>query len=182
MRFLFFNIVVGAALLYLYKGGDIDLSQLTSAASPSSITVAAHTPAPEKPKPGHARDVIDEPVAPTPKPLISPKKAAAPVLPTQTEKAVSNTPKPEILPAIKKEISVAKRTTKLPQFGNIRKPVDPAVAQRRSEVLENAPTQHATQDFALKEGTSLMSATDRRRSLDALAEEMEMLFLEQVGG
>ena len=59
---------------------------------------------------------------------------------------------------------------------------DALVAKRRDEVLGTAPARAGTAKVALKEGTSLMSARERRRQLDRLAEEMELLYLEKVGG
>lgn len=182
MRFLFFNLVVGAALLYLYKGGDIDLSRFAGVVNNAPVVVAANAPQPKSVKPGHARDVIDEPAAPAPKPKPTSKKAEVSEPTAPAKSATPNEREALKLPTIEKEISVAKRTPKTPRFENTVVSEDPAVLRRRAEVLETTPQKSGNQEFALKEGTSLMSTADRRRSLETLAEEMEMLFLEQVGG
>ncbi len=63
---------------------------------------------------------------------------------------------------------------------------DPDVARRRAEVLEglvestsSAPVKAPTK-VVLVEGEELMSAPDRQRELYALAEEMELLFLNRI--
>ncbi|MDD9877783.1 MAG: hypothetical protein OXR84_10120, partial [Magnetovibrio sp.] len=57
------------------------------------------------------------------------------------------------------------------------------VQARREAVLANGPVDDTPGGkVTLKEGTHLMSARERRRQLDDLAEEMEMLYLEKVGG
>ena len=182
MRFLFFNIVVGTALLYLYKGGDIDFSYFARADNRPPEILAANKPQPKPAKPGHARDVIDEPKAPVLAPKPSQEKTMAPAPKTVPKTVVTEQPKIEKLPEIKNPITVAKRIPKVPHFDTNTISEDPAVARRRSEVMETASAPSSSQDFALKEGTSLMSTADRRQSLDRLAEEMELLFLETVGG
>jgi hypothetical protein len=65
---------------------------------------------------------------------------------------------------------------------------DPAVAKRRAEILspETAPAQAAKpastpEKIAIAEGEKLMSPSERRRELYALAQEMELLFLRNAG-
>ena len=173
MRFLFFNIVVGAALLYLYNGGDLNLSTFVNkaksttevvaqkAAPIESLIVAENPPKPKSSPSGHARDVIEEPA---PKPAPAPRK-----------------PKASSLPAIKNPVTIAKYVPKKPNFGDTQKAESPEIAKRRAEVFGEPQTKPA-QKFALKEGSNLMSVSERRQALDDLAEEMEMLFLEKIGG
>ncbi|NQV98391.1 MAG: hypothetical protein HQ483_01740 [Rhodospirillales bacterium] len=184
MRFLFFNIVVGAALLYLYKGGDIDISRLTSLGTQPLQILAAASPESEKPASGHARDIIDEPKQPAPPPAPPPpvKKSESPAPLPVARPIIASEAKSDELPPIEDVVTVAKRIPKQPVYDGTPETGDPAVLRRRAEVLDTDPSPRPRQIFALEEGAALMSSADRRRSLDALAEEMEMLFLEQVGG
>jgi hypothetical protein len=157
MRFILFNLAVGAALIYLFNGGQLPamdwkagLAQLKAevtgketVAAPKQIAAAGQS---------HGRDVI-EPPKPEPKPDPKPQPA----------------PKP----------STGSTKTKVP-------PVPPAVAQRRAEVLGETVPETAALPAArrvqLEPGTAMMSAADRKRELDALAEEMEMLYIQKIGG
>jgi len=181
MRFLFFNIVVGLALVYLYNGGEIDLSRFQSVMKSAPQIVADSTPKKPKPSSGHARDIIEEPSKPKgtpPAPKPEKPKAVSPVPEASTKSVVSAEPKTKQLPAIEKPVTVARRVVNRPLY----KSEDAEVAQRRDEVLGSSHQNPASQKFTLKEGAALMSNAERRRSLDALAEEMEMLYLEKIGG
>ncbi len=61
---------------------------------------------------------------------------------------------------------------------------DPDVARRRAEVLDGIGVpeypRNVPAKVVLAEGEKLMSPGDRRRELYALAEEMELLFLDQL--
>jgi hypothetical protein len=147
---------------------------------------------------GHGHDTIQEP-APKPKPQPKPKTKTstdaepgqAPRLPAARE--IAQRPEPKKAP--KGEAIGDEKVAKLP----VVPPVPPAltelanrasdpVAKRRAEVLAEgapvkaAPTAQVHRAVALKAGTSLMSASERKRELDALADEMELLFIEKVGG
>ena len=121
---------------------------------------------------GRGRDVIRDPKpkpqAPGPTPKSKPKtksKESAPSVP-QLEKpaSIANHPTPKLVPGANASIMVP--------------PVPPAVAKRRAQVLAKGKPV----PVALKAGTAMMLASERRRELDALAEEMEMLYIEKVGG
>ena len=60
--------------------------------------------------------------------------------------------------------------------------LDPDVAQRRREVLDGIGAADAVADGtpALKEGTRLMTPSERRRELLSLAEEMELLYARSI--
>ena len=183
MRFILFNIAVGAALIYLFNGGELSLNQLKSGLQQAKAHVAQIGEPKPTPKPaaaqqlakegkGHGHDVIRNPKptpqAPTPKPKSKPKtksKESAPTVP-QLEKpaSIANHPTPKLVPGANASIKVP--------------PVPPAVAKRRAQVLAKGKPA----PVALKAGTSMMMASERRRELDALAEEMEMLYIEKVGG
>ena len=173
MRFILFNIAVAAALVYLFKGGELTAPDLQALADQAKAKVEAVV-ADNK---GHGRDVIraPKPVAPKPKPAPKPR---------QTE----SNPKPKAAPpALAKPVDVALRPQPKPVPGAMKippvPPAPPEVAQRRAEVLDEAAPKPTPQPpVALKEGTQMMSAAERRRELNALAEEMEMLYITKVGG
>ena len=181
MRFLLFNVVVGLALLNLF-GGGLDLNDLKQRflSTESVIEMTAETPAAPivvaaKQGPGSGRDVIGEPEPkppvkkPVTKPVKKPKQSSAapalpkfaPALPTLAEaRTIAPAPEPKMVPN--------------------------AVAKRRAEVLGTEVAQGTrskpARRVALKAGAAMMSTADRRRELDALVEEMEMLYLDKVGG
>ncbi|MEK9752900.1 MAG: hypothetical protein VW338_06775 [Rhodospirillaceae bacterium] len=147
---------------------------------------------------GHGYDTIQEP-APKPKPQPKPKtKTSIDTEPSQATqlpaaREIAHRPQPKKAP--KGEAIGDEKVAKLPAVP----PVQPAlpelasrtpdpVAKRRAEVLAEgapvkaAPTAQVHRAVALKAGTSLMSAGERIRELDALADEMELLFIEKVGG
>ena len=152
---------------------------------------------------GHGHDVIKEP-APKPQPQPKPKPKSstnaapeqAPTLPAAKEIAARPEPKrapkgeaPGETKGIAAEPATASRLPTVPPVPPAPPPpasraADP-VAKRRAEVLaEGAPAKAALphRPIAIKAGTSLMSASERKRELDALADEMELLFIEKVGG
>lgn len=199
MRFLLFNAVVGLALVYLFQGGSLSLdgvkaavqetAQMAAAKIERQVQVAdAPKPQPKpqpkrQPKPaaepdGHARDVIP---APKPAPPAPRRQSETPPPPPPVPGAklaeakdgddttVGPLPLPEPQEVAARPVHTADE----------QKAVDASVAARRDAVLGQGP---ANGRVALKEGTQMMSASERRRQLDALAEEMEMLYLEKVGG
>ena len=185
MRFILFNIAVGAALIYLFNGGELSLNQLKIGLQQAKAQVAQLGEPKPTPKPaaaqqlakegkGHGHDVIRDPKpkpqapAPTSKSKPKPKTKSKEPTPTvpQLEKpaSIANHPTPKLVPGANASIKVP--------------PVPPAVAKRRAQVLAKGKPV----PVALKAGTSMMLASERRRELDALAEEMEMLYIEKVGG
>ena len=183
MRFILFNIAVGAALIYLFNGGELSLNQLKIGLQQAKAQVAQLGEPKPTPKPaaaqqlakegkGHGHDVIRDPKpkpqAPAPTSKSKPKTKSKEPTPTvpQLEKpaSIANHPTPKLVPGANASIKVP--------------PVPPAVAKRRAQVLAKGKPV----PVALKAGTSMMLASERRRELDALAEEMEMLYIEKVGG
>jgi hypothetical protein len=170
MKFIVFNIVVAVALVYLVankdNGLDVSLPKLgdvtaaaeqvlgrASAAVPQTRTEA---PAPQAENPFSVMPETDSAAA---APKISPEAPLfdAPVI----DKEDLSPPPVEVAAA---EVPAAKvPSAEAPQ------PLDPAVAQRRAEVLgETAATPSAP----------VQLITDRRRRLLDLAEEMEYLAAE----
>ena len=195
MRFLLFNVVVGLALLNLF-GGGLDLNDLKQRflSTESVIEMTAETPAAPivvaaKQGPGSGRDVIGEPEPkppvkkPVTKPVKKPKQSsAAPALPKFAPALPKFAPAlPKFAPALPK-LAEARTIAPAPEP----KMVPNAVAKRRAEVLGTEVAQGTrskpARRVALKAGAAMMSTADRRRELDALVEEMEMLYLDKVGG
>ena len=183
MRFILFNITVGAALIYLFNGGEQPLELIKSGLQQAKAQVAQlgePKPSPKsataqqlaKEGKGHGRDVIRDPKPKpqTPFPTSNPKP-----------KAQSKEPAPTV-PQLAKSSSIDKHS--MPKLAPVANssikvpPLPPAVAKRRTQVLAKGKPV----PVALKAGTSMMLAGERRRELDALAEEMEMLYIEKVGG
>ncbi len=212
MRFLLFNAIVGLALVYLFNGGELSLNGLQGGFRESVAAVqetaeqaarkvkrqlhVADAPKPavaSKPQPkGYAKDVIPAP-KPTPPVPVKRKQTNTPPPPPPVPGAKMaeprSGPKIEPLPLPRAQMVAERPAHKIDESKAVKHPV----AARRDEVLGNGPVDGPTQGaagrthgsggrVALKEGTSLMSASERRRQLDDLAEEMEMLYLEKIGG
>jgi hypothetical protein len=188
MRFILFNITVGLALIYLFKGGEMPMPDWQSGLAEAKAQIGEITntvPAASKTidvaaGKSHGRDVIRQPKpAPKPQPKPKSKKAEpAPKLPPLDKPIqVAARPEPKQAPN--------KATYNIPPVPPV-PPALPAVEARRAEVMaEGNPSQsvpHPTRQVALKAGTSLMSSAERRRELNALVEEMEMLYIDKVGG
>lgn len=149
MKFLMFNLVVAAALVFLFAGDKGDLAAIAGKAERAVEQIK--TKAVEVIKP--AEEVSQKPVsapAAAPVPAIEKKAPPAPK-PPPVAKAETAPPVPEK--------TVAART---PQ-----PPLPPEVKKRRAEVLNDAGAP------APKAG-KFMSSGDRKRELLMLSEEMEL--------
>ncbi|MGY9058045.1 MAG: hypothetical protein ACKVGZ_21060, partial [Alphaproteobacteria bacterium] len=118
--------------------------------------MAAVAPAPEVKAPAK----IETPAKAVPIAPVLPKKQAISAPPAPPPVAP-----PSALPSSKKAVGAPSNLA-------------PAVAKRRAEVLNDNPTPDPTP--ILKKGDRLMSTSDRRRELLALAEEMELLYAKSV--
>ncbi len=187
MRFLIFNIVVGVALVYLYKGDGPAFSSIQATPiADLQITAANETPG-ANPGAGHARDTLKEPVperpaTQPPNPHPEKPKAAEPVPLPAAPPVVDKQPKSQALPALKEPITVAQHIARKPVFTKVQPTESAALRRRRAEVLQLSSDDNPITKFELTQGTELMSRQERRRALETLAEEMELLFLEKVGG
>jgi len=153
MRFLVFNIVVAAALVYLFTADRADIHAAADKAYGVAETVRTK-----------AEDVVaslrDRPIAvetevPEEREIAAPtepKPAPVAAKPSTTEPpAVPPLPEPELVPA-----------------------VTPEVAARRAEVLAEGPVRGETRPADV----GAVTAIDRRRDLHRLAEEMELFSAE----
>ncbi|MDP6832758.1 MAG: hypothetical protein QF521_12280 [Alphaproteobacteria bacterium] len=164
MRFLIFNLVVAGALFYLFNDGQLPAAR-DNGGMLHKVTMAARNTV-EAGRQATAA-VVDkvmqkETVAPAPVkvPEIEvPTRTAVPPVPVQPKLA---TPK---APAIKPIDEPTANANLIPPVIK-----DPAVRQRRAEVLATGPV------AGVKQRPGFMSPSQRRRELHALSEEMELLF------
>ena len=198
MKFIFFNIIVGVALVYLVTGGSPEALSNLGVPSPVLDTIEE-----VKEKVGSIEKVMkkvkeDATLAPKtkpPSPEIAPTKDVAeveqePVLPAQSFKPEQKLPElaePTWIPEAK-----TNRPDETLGTGKPQKQIATAVQQRRDEILGRGikPTPQkslasvggAKRAYAVKDGEQLMSPSQRRRELRSLVEEMELLYLDKAGG
>ncbi len=173
MKFLIFNLTVAAALFYLVTA---DRSEFQVAAG------RVHDVAGEIKT--MAKDAVDEgrrmlgrkTSRAEPAPAQAPRLADA--VKKVTETRIPATPPPAPPADTKAEpppvpnTAVAKSPVPVPPV------IEPAVAQRRDEVLKGvAPDERR---LSLKEGERMMTPEQRRKELFSLAEEMELLYARTV--
>ena len=181
MRFILFNIVVGAALIYLFNGGKLPLDQikhsLTQAqAQIEKVTETQSTNEAEvsqkgdKESKGRGHDVIPQPKPIPPVPTQNPIPENAVNKQTPRPSTLDTTVHVETLPVSKPKTAVNPSTQTLT--------TSTTVAERRAQVLAQGKPAPVT----LKAGTSMMEAGERRHELNSLVEEMEMIYIERIGG
>ncbi len=186
MKFLIFNLVVAGALIYLVTGGD--LSRLpSSGAATHRVTNTAkmivdrgHDIAqkvigqidskedlPGRNKNGKAVTARVDPAAPTKlmPPVHGPKinQITTPKRTQEPNSSVRNQSLPVNDDGQKAIPEIARVTPNQPLIS------DPAVLQRRAEVLAESPAANAI------DAPRFMSPRDRQRELQALSEAMELL-------
>lgn len=186
MRFLLFNIAVGAAVIYLLVGDPAATARQAGLpeAAVSTIDALSHkakktvvervTELPQPvsqlkpdvakaaPKPNLVAKPVVEAVAETLAPKAVPSINQAKFIPTQP---VHSAPTPKRYPAAK-----AKKGD--------RAPLPPQLSQRRAEVLGNGKTDGK---FAVKDGAAMMSPGDRYRELSKLVDDMELVYFNSLG-
>jgi hypothetical protein len=198
MRFVIFNFVVAAALIYLVTGGSPET--LTAISVPDTVV-----------------DAIEEVKGNTPDPKKEPVKKikVLAVVPDPVESKPQLEPELSVA-SIKKPLTFRKLETKLPPLAEAKwipeskslkpdetltatrlaiKPkekLSPEIKRRRSEIFGIAnkstakvvptPALKPKKTYAVKAGEKLMSPSQRRRELRALVEDMELLYLDKAGG
>jgi hypothetical protein len=195
MKFLTFNIVVAAALGYLFLGDkpeirDSDVvAKLTASADAAwskarDTVVASKEILQDKAEIAPAPEVASAPVVkPAPMPLASaPIKVAKAPTPIAKPVMVRQAPAPK-----GQEVEVA-AAPKIPARSAVQIDADkaasvarkdPAAARRRAEVLAEVT---GKQEVAANEPAKpkFMTPRERRRELQRLAEDMELRFLDTV--
>ena len=181
MKFILFNVVVAAGLFFLLTGTDSPVlstgpgvfSDAVLKASELGDKVAqrlAHvgpSESPEIPAPAKAnpparnadQETFPPPPAPAPKQVVT---TNPPPFPPAIEVA------PRKINAVPGDADVAA----------IADDLDADVRQRRAEVLGEVKRKPRV---TVEEGGKLMNPAERRRELDALVEQMELLYIGQIG-
>ncbi len=195
MKFLLFNAAVIAALVYLFgmDRGELDavsdqleqsaegLDRAKDDAVDKALDLLGREPAPADPP---ARDDAEAEAASAKE--LEPREASAEVT---DRKDVDQAPALPAEPAPKTADAAstdAERESATGEAGGgvaasaLPALTDPAVARRRAEVLDGLAVADRAPSMALAEGERLMSPEQRVRELHALAEEMELLFVNKM--
>ncbi len=185
MKFLIFNLVIAAALIYLVTGGD--LSRFASSSETAhQVTNAAKVMVDRGQT--FADNVIKQ-INRTNSTRRRDKNGETTAIPAMPEPpALHNKVVPPIAAGRDQRLNNSVQTPTAPVKKDDKKPIqktvvpspnmpsnnDPDVLRRRAEVLAEGPVQKSasTQRF--------MSPRDRRRELHALTEEMELLFAQNM--
>jgi len=146
MKFLVFNLIVGAALVYLFSGAKGDLENLKEKAFLSIETLNAK-----------AEKIVPQPQEQTKtSPAIEPEPQA--IVQAQVQ------PQPQFAPPLPDPVEIP--VLKIPEMSPLT--IEPEVAKRQKEVLEVPAL-----SFSVEPKNDYMSPKDRRRALMQLAEDME---------
>ena len=156
MKFLLFNLVVVASLGYLLSDGSLGPAEPGSALDHAQRAAGAIA--------DRGRDLARDAVAEDPWDTSElPALDSAPEIAADDPIAIEFEPRP------------VRTAPEAPALAD--EPFeDPAVARRRAEVLGEVEV--AASDSAAPE---FMTPRERQRELDALAEDMELLFVDKIG-
>ena len=195
MKFLLFNAAVIAALVYLFGADRSDLD----AAGDRLQTSADRLEGVARNKVDAALDELRKtPAQPNSPVRTSTEAPAAPAKAAEAPEAIpEDTDRRSAGPAGAPKVDVATKPDavdsappnhrsqdtegpELPAAEPLPTVRDPAVAKRRAEVLGGVATAAEAPSVALAEGEQLMSPEQRVRELHALAEEMELLFVDKM--
>jgi hypothetical protein len=174
MKFLVFNLAVTAALVFLFTADRGDVQKMAGQVHDAAADVKAY--AQRTLNSGKKKlDTSEGSAATAPAPIqqTSPATPARPV-PEVDPAPARKTPPPAAAPP--QPLRTADVATKSKQESDAT--LKPEVAQRRQEILDGVAP--AAQEPRLKDGAKLMSATDRRKELLSLAEEMELLYARSI--
>jgi outer membrane biosynthesis protein TonB len=161
MRFLLFNVVVAVALVFLFAGDKADIHAAADRAHDAATDMKAK-----------AFEVIGAQNAPKATPQPSKpveQKTAAATPPEKTPTTAERTPKPQPGTAAAeavKEVQVATR--------KLVPPLPPEVEKRRAEVLAEGIVGGKVSGKTDSGTSKFMTASDRKRDLMLLSEEMEL--------
>ena len=202
MRFVLFNFVVAAALIYLVTGGSPET--LTAIGVPETVVDAIEEvkgktlntkkePVKNLNEIAVVHDQIDPKLQSEPEPFVAPIKkpltfktpeTTLPPLAEPRWVSESKSQKPdETLMATKPGIKPRTTSRIAPK-----EKLAPEIKRRRAEIfgITAKPAEKAApkpkKTYAVKAGEKLMSPSQRRRELRALVEDMELLYLDKAGG
>lgn len=206
MKYLVFNIVVAGALIYLAVGGDIHwpgaekAAQATVSSPPAEMpdleeTLAKLKPAIEETATLVAEQVSEDVTTGTKEELssriaeleqkidaLTADRKAIVDAPAQTSMIEEKTPTEEQvaedlppLPTMTVDVPVVHTPMEDPQGPKV------AQAPAQTEPTGQIPVESATPQVQLAEGSEMMSPRERQRELDALVQNMELMFLDKAG-
>lgn len=202
MKYVLFNIAVATALVFLFTADRGEVQRIAGRAHDVAGDVKAYADKAfstgrsllARQAVNNERQTDPAPVAAPAKPVPAPTpKPAAPTAtrpalpPTTTPPAVTPPAPSRTPPAARRRLAgnfpaVPETEPKVAAPSLAAAPsadLDPDVAKRRREVLQGIDTTAAAAPV-LKEGTRLMTPSERRRELLSLAEEMELLYARSV--
>jgi hypothetical protein len=197
MKFMFFNIVVGAALVYLVTGGSPEVLSKLGVPSPVLDTiedVKERVSSVESVIKKVREDTTSVPKAKSIKPQVIPTKDVDEIKQEPVIASQSFKPKQK-LPELTEPTWIPETKTNQPDemlgTGKVQKQIATAVQQRRDEILgkgitptpqkSSASIMGVNPAYTMKDGEQLMSPSQRRRELRSLVEEMELLYLDKAG-
>lgn len=164
MKFLVFNLAVAAALVYLLTAKSGDIEQVAGSLHQATNEVKSLAKRSVKMGERRLKNVMSND---TPESATNRKAIAVTPADGQTEPGSIDDAEPN--PAAAKPPEAAPAT-----LG-----ASPETAQRRQEVLAGVPA--SPQIPVLKSGETTMSRADRRKELEALAEEMDLFYVRTLG-
>ncbi len=190
MKFLLFNALVIGALFYLFNADRSDIASVADQAH--AVVASAENVA------GKAVDQVDgfmhreaevEAEAETPEYANAPPPppVSEPVAPVEKEVVVEEkaTPKPPAIPEVEESGNLdAKRSRIAAQelpLQLVPERARPTVDYAKAEKTVSTPRETSDGEITIAEGETLMTPRERRNELFALAENMEMMFLEKLG-
>ncbi|MBL6928901.1 MAG: hypothetical protein ISR44_06985 [Rhodospirillales bacterium] len=192
MKFLLFNALVIGALFYLFNADRSDIASVADQAHAvvaSAENVAANAVEQvdgfmhRDPEPEFITEEPDYAAAPPPPPVAKP----APVVEQTVVAEKKATPRPPAVPQVEESGKpVTKRSRLAAQDLPVqlvperaRPTVDYAKAEK-SEMPESKAAGSNDGEITIAEGETLMTPRERRKELFALAQDMEMMFLDKL--
>ena len=193
MKFLLFNVAVAAALVFLFTADRGEVQKIAGQVHDAAGDMKAYA----NKALNSAPNEFDRRVEPVPASPIRRTERTPDVRPPQSP-VVTSAPATTARPEGPSELALARKIARnlpampetgwetLPQAGRETSnpapaDIDPAVAQRRREVLDGIETAEAAEATpALKDGARLMTPSERRKELLSLAEEMELLYARSI--
>lgn len=190
MKYLLFNVAVAAALVFLFTADRGEVQKIAGKAHDAASDMKDYAnKVLDNGQTMLGRDAAkaDRKTEPVPAATPAPAAVAPSVTPTTTrpEPLAEPASVPPSKPSFSRQL--ARNLPAMPEIGSETSKaasvnLDPDVVKRRREVLNGIDTATTVAKVApaLKEGTRLMTPSERRRELLSLAEEMELLYARSI--
>lgn len=178
MRFLIFNVVVAGALIFLFAGDKADLHVAADRAHAAATDLKTK-----------AFEVIGAKRAPVPPAAAKPASRPVPVEPAEKKAVAANIGKNAKPPVAETHDDPAPGTAAADAVREVQvatrklvPPLSPAVAKRRAEVLAEGTVGRKSSTVGDNTGKQkFMAASERKRDLMLLSEEMELFSARSIG-